>query len=242
MHGVAGQRRDAPLDQKIMAVDMLNGDGLVVLFQRHDDRYVHEADIVGLNGQVALLRSVEGSPDEVWPTSPPCQQVHFEKRLGGLQVALAVGMAGASHWSVSVELDPTARRITFDVACRLQAAPVRLQSAYRLPDPRITAVMAVAGENEPRMTQMAADHLPQSTNLTASDSRSSALFAAGTRSPDVVFLVDGEPQAWLRGEAIAGAAAPIVRVEGERLTIECPPLVGRLPATVRWRYVIGRIG
>src|SRR5687768_16641761 len=103
-----------------MASDMLNGDGLVVLFQRHNDRYVHEAGIAGLNSEVALLKSVEGSPDEVWPISPPCQQVHFEERLGRLQIALAVGMAGTSHWSMSVELDPARGRITFDVACRVR--------------------------------------------------------------------------------------------------------------------------
>ncbi|MCE9547152.1 MAG: hypothetical protein K8T25_16890, partial [Planctomycetia bacterium] len=38
---------------------------------------------------------------------------------------------GRSHWSLSVELDAQAWRITFDAAVRLKELPARLGSAYR---------------------------------------------------------------------------------------------------------------
>ena len=38
----------------------------------------------------------------------PFRLCSIEERGGGLQVALLVGMAGKSHWSASVEFDPTA--------------------------------------------------------------------------------------------------------------------------------------
>jgi hypothetical protein len=206
-------------DGVTVASDALEGGGFVVRLSRSRDRHEH---VVGLrvgNTIVPLMESLEGSPEESWPPSPPLQQVYREKRSAGLEVALAVGMAGGSHWSASLELDPAAGRITFDVACRVRSVPERLGSSYRLAHSRVKAVAS-----------------------SASDPRPSASSAANLPLPDVLFLVDGEPQAWLRAESIAGEAAPIVRIETERLTIECPRHVGPLPATIRWRYSIGRIG
>ena len=41
-------------------------------------------------------------------------------------------MAGKSHWSASVELDPDNGRVTFDVACRVRGGGAVLESRYRL--------------------------------------------------------------------------------------------------------------
>jgi hypothetical protein len=73
-----------------------------------------------------------------------------------------------------------------------------------------------------------------------SDLHSSASSAANILLPDVVFLIDGEPRAWMRSETIAREPAPAVDVAGERLTIR-PLADGPFPATVRWRYGIGCI-
>lgn len=98
----------------------LASDLLRVRFRFHDDRYAHEVWLADGSPEKCLLRSVEGSPLADWPASPPLQSVHLEQR-GEQQLALAVGMAGHSHWSASIELDPAGRSATFDVACRVRA-------------------------------------------------------------------------------------------------------------------------
>ncbi|HUY32922.1 MAG TPA: hypothetical protein VMV69_09085 [Pirellulales bacterium] len=125
----------------------LEGGGLRVVFTRHADRYAHAvfravtarrsaskaapADPSLAWAEGALLESIEGTPDDEWPASPALKELHFEDRADGRRLALLVGMAGKSHWSLSVELDAAASRLTFDVACRLRGAPERLGSRYR---------------------------------------------------------------------------------------------------------------
>jgi hypothetical protein len=80
---------------------------------------------------IGALASVEGSPEEEWPASPPFQALEVAERTGR-PVALLVGMAGKSHWSASVELDPRARSLRFDVACRVREEDAgSLGSTYR---------------------------------------------------------------------------------------------------------------
>jgi hypothetical protein len=106
--------------------------GLQVAFFRHHDRYAHRVALLTAAGPVVLLESLEGTDADRWPTSPPLQELHVEDRPRGGKVALLVGMAGASHWSLSCELDPAARRVTFEAACRIREASERLGSGYRL--------------------------------------------------------------------------------------------------------------
>jgi hypothetical protein len=80
----------------------------------------------------ARLESLEGQPDDPWPASPALQSLHVEQRGGGIVVALLVGMAGSSHWSLSVEANAQLHRATFDVACRTRAEPAWLGSTYSL--------------------------------------------------------------------------------------------------------------
>ncbi len=66
-----------------------------------------------------------------WPASPPLQEVHFETRPDGRQIALAVGRAGSSHWSLSVEPFTAGCGFVMDVACRVREIPLWLGSSYR---------------------------------------------------------------------------------------------------------------
>ena len=107
------------------------GLGLRVDFFWRQDRYAHRIVAVAEAGERVLLESVEGTSAEPWPTAPPLQQLSVEEPSRGAWVGLLVGMAGKSHWSMSVEPLPGTRRIAFDVACRLRESPALLGSTYR---------------------------------------------------------------------------------------------------------------
>ena len=115
----------------------IEGAGLRVVFRRLADRYVHRVESIGPGGVLALAESLEGSPEELWPASPPLQELHIEQRGNDRQLAFLVGRAGANHWSLSIELDAAEGKITFDAACRVHSAPERLGSSYRLLAPEV---------------------------------------------------------------------------------------------------------
>ncbi|MEX0679390.1 MAG: hypothetical protein WD063_20100 [Pirellulales bacterium] len=105
---------------------------LGVRFLWRGDRYAHEIWLLDGARWMRALESVEGSPDDDWPASPPFQSLSVERSGEGRPLALLVGMAGKSHWSASAEIDPVVPCVRFDVACRvrdLRAGP--LGSAYR---------------------------------------------------------------------------------------------------------------
>jgi hypothetical protein len=105
------------------------GRGLRVTFIKDGDRFVHEIAAVGPRGPVALLAVELGREFDPWPRSPALQQLTLDALPGGRQVALLVGMAGKSHWSVSVEpQEPLG--FCFDVACRMQRVPHWLGNSY----------------------------------------------------------------------------------------------------------------
>jgi hypothetical protein len=105
--------------------------GVRVAFRRLADRYSHAVEISCGGEWIPLLESIEGAADDDWPPSPPLQELHFESRADGTRLALLVGRAGRSHWSLSVEAAPDASRIVFDAACRLRDVPRRLGSHYQ---------------------------------------------------------------------------------------------------------------
>lgn len=74
-----------------------------VRFAWRGDRYAHEVSWFDGRDWTDVLSSVEGSPLDAWPASPPLQSLHFESRPGNRELALLVGMAGKSHWSVSID-------------------------------------------------------------------------------------------------------------------------------------------
>jgi len=108
-------------------------------FTRHGDRFAHRVLVIDTATTdaarfVPLLDSREGTADDDWPASPPWQEVHCERRAGGVHVALVVGKAGRCHWSASFELDP-AGSLSVDVACRAAAAANWLGSTYGIHGP-----------------------------------------------------------------------------------------------------------
>jgi hypothetical protein len=109
----------------------LDGAGWRIAFERRGDRWAHRVELEAEGRFQPLFSSVEGSGDESWPASPPFQQLHFEDRPGGGRVALLVGMAGRSHWSASIEVQPDRGSAVFDVACRHKERPIFLGSCYR---------------------------------------------------------------------------------------------------------------
>ena len=125
----------------IESVDRL-GWGLRVVFYRDRDRHAHIVAAVQHSNTpqesvMPLLRSVEGPADSTWPPSPPLQSMSIEIRPTG-SVALMVGMAGRSHWSMSVEAASGRAHVAFgqpqlafDVACRADGSQGFLGSTYR---------------------------------------------------------------------------------------------------------------
>jgi hypothetical protein len=121
------------------------GGRLALQFERRGDRWSQRIDCLHSTQRWPCLESVDtsgldqakggvtsDSTNQGWPLSPPLQQLLIEDRGAAGRVALMVGMAGRSHWSMSVE--PVAGRAAFrfDVACRVQAVPGWLGSCWRL--------------------------------------------------------------------------------------------------------------
>ncbi len=105
-----------------------------VEFERSGDRFGHRVWFVGSDEPRLLLESIETDRpvDPAWPPSPPLQELHWETRASGDKVALLVGMAGKSHWSLSCRGDRASGTIVLDAACRVKQAPQWLGSSYRL--------------------------------------------------------------------------------------------------------------
>ena len=75
-------------------------------FVFREDRYAHEVWFDDGSAWVCALQSVEDSPAEAWPASPPWQSLHLESRPDQRPLALLVGMAGKNHWSASIDCRP----------------------------------------------------------------------------------------------------------------------------------------
>ena len=114
----------APLGPHRLSTD---DEQLAVEFRWHGDRFVHRVLTAG--GE--QLSSVDGSEDEAWPPSPPLQQLSPES-TGDKTLIFGVGLAGQSHWSVSVEVVEQEGRpaLKFDWACRCKQPPERLGTTY----------------------------------------------------------------------------------------------------------------
>lgn len=102
---------------------------LRVEFFWQTDRYAHR--LVASDG-ATLLTSIEGTDEDIWPPSPPLQQLSVEELRPGTEVMLLVGMAGKSHWSVSIEPQADSAGFIFDVACRLREPARWVGSSYRI--------------------------------------------------------------------------------------------------------------
>ncbi len=102
-------------------------------FHWRNDRYEHRLVLIDGDLRSVLLASCEGADQEFWPPSPALQQLTVHQDGRGRPCVLLLGMAGKSHWSLSVAQDKGA--LLFDAACRVQERPARLGSSYRVTRP-----------------------------------------------------------------------------------------------------------
>lgn len=103
------------------------GQRLRVEFQRNGDRFEHTILGVRDGEETPLLKSIEGTSDEIAPASPPFAELHRQGETVFLSGATTLG-----HWSMSVQA--TDGRLKFDVACRLKNKADWLGSTYRVVD------------------------------------------------------------------------------------------------------------
>jgi hypothetical protein len=104
--------------ERIEACDE-QGMALRIDFDWWRDRYRHTVSAIDSGGAITpLLQSVEGGTEADWPQSPPWQTLSVQEMASARSVALLVGMAGRCHWSGSIEPQPAAATICFDLACR----------------------------------------------------------------------------------------------------------------------------
>lgn len=99
---------------------LTNGAGLELEWIWHHDRYRHVIYEVEGESREPIIESVEGDHTQIWPVSPPLQQL--SPSTGPRPTMWGLGMAGAAHWSASVEGyagTGIRSRWVFDFACRL---------------------------------------------------------------------------------------------------------------------------
>lgn len=208
-----------------------------------------------------LLESLEGQSGDIWPASPPMQQLLIESRAEAGHVALLVGMAGRSHWSLSVE--PLADRVgfRFDAACRLGGPPDWMGHVWRpsnllvplaVDPPAIqslgeknrdtdSATNAGARVCEWRLTSGRSESLQseswqsQSRQSESGQSQSRQLESGQLENGWLRIVAEGgaECQQWV-GEASASSGECRIQAAGVGAVVAA----GRFPATVQWRFVI----
>lgn len=98
---------------------------------RQRDRFAHQVVLVTPQGEFPCLASVEGNDQQIFPPSPPLQDMSVERRVGS-QVALGVGMAGPALWSLSTSADALDGSLLFDWACQTRGAAIWPQNCYLL--------------------------------------------------------------------------------------------------------------
>ena len=96
--------------------------GLYVRCKWNQDRFQHEIGLLIQDTRIPVLESCEGNSDDIWPISPPLQQIQ-QQQIEESQVLLAIGMSGASHFSTSMLLRSDERMIELQIesACVVKA-------------------------------------------------------------------------------------------------------------------------
>ncbi|MCY2973937.1 MAG: hypothetical protein NTW52_04625 [Planctomycetota bacterium] len=170
-----------PTWQSVLPELQVRSGRIVAGVVNNDDRLAHgfwwEASSETMD-MVRIMTSCEGTPQDTWPASSPFQQIvreeiGTEKKL----VLLAVGMAGKTHWSGTVEGDAMTEAIAMDFAARVNVTPDFLGSTYVI-DAAWTAKL-----------QTTADALNQSVTLTHAEQGIQLIF--DSIGPHVV-SIDGK--------------------------------------------------
>ena len=110
--------------------------GTRVVFEWCGDRFRHSIFAVRLGEASLLAESLEGDSTDIWPTSPPLQQLHKQPSPTGRDMLLLTGMAGKSHWSGSITTSTDLRwtQLGFAFACRYRNSPEWMGVTYRIAD------------------------------------------------------------------------------------------------------------
>lgn len=125
-----------------------------IVFVREHDRWRHVVTVAG----EPRLESIEGpaapAADPRWPASPVLTEVALVDAAGRPAI-LGLGLAGRSHFSMSVAAHPDRpNTLLFEVACRIQEPPGWLGSTYRAADGGLVqAAPPAAGTDLPRTVQ-----------------------------------------------------------------------------------------
>ena len=204
--------------------------GLRVEFHWTRDRFSHTIFSVDKTKKIPLLLSVEGSEEDLFPSSPCFTELHEQD-----QTLFLTGATAACHWSMSVEvaehcfpgeevdlrtifdrrfglnapgiLGGDAHFLSLDVACRFKAPCQRIGSEYRAADSTgIHATKAIAF-----------------VSLSEDNSRPGVVI--GNNPIDMFKTCNAKPECMIVHEestafGIAPASEPTQKV----------------PATMQWRY------
>ena len=118
-------------DSAVIEVVNHRGFGLAIEFQWCHDRFAHTVFELRPDGvRQPSLHSIEGTEKQRWPSSPPVQHVSLQRNEHH-ETILGIGMAGHTHWSLSVESIQEPPSLMFDVACRVREVGGTLGSMYR---------------------------------------------------------------------------------------------------------------
>jgi hypothetical protein len=96
------------------------------------DRYHHRWHFADSD---CRIESIESDTAQMWPDSPPLQQIHQQSFGDGRDVVFGVGMSGRGHWSASFSLVPELKSWIIELACRSPVEPGQLLSSYALRGP-----------------------------------------------------------------------------------------------------------
>ncbi|MFV1964809.1 MAG: hypothetical protein ACC628_05260 [Pirellulaceae bacterium] len=173
-----------------MSARFVRGSEIYIAFRRLEDRIAHTLGLRHGGIDRPLLTSLERTGEESWPSSPPLQQVSVESLPDGRRAAFLVGMAGRSHWSLSIAEGACGQDWLFDVACRVQQNPVWLGSSYHALVPirdanHSTAVL----EADPVAVRISVESIPgaPATNLRIHEDQLTVVQEGDNRCPPATF-------------------------------------------------------
>lgn len=199
--------------ERILSNVLPDGTTLSIEFERTADRFRHVLSIVEPENpehSCSILRSVEGNAQQQWPASPPLQELLIETRPTG-PVALLLGMAGTSHWSISVERSIEQTGFQFDCACRIVDPADFLGCCYNL------------------LTY----NKKESANVEASEFLRSGYGLSATVTPHYSISIS-------QADIQKNSAVDAIQFSGDDglWRIACQATETELPATIRWAYSI----
>ena len=123
------------------------GNGLRVYFDWCGDRFEHRIVGYGLRRFIGfsrvksanLLTSVAALSNDIWPYSPPLQELNESFIMSDDNYGHVVYLLGSTtygHWSTCVEAGDCSGdsppSLVFDVACRARRVPIWLGSSYKI--------------------------------------------------------------------------------------------------------------